>query len=86
MKNSLNTYHNIYQVKFRSQSNSFIFDNEGDTLATLIKENGKHGIDWIKIFDNAKGSFRQLSKAQIKNSFAFDQETLTELKKVNFIK
>lgn len=87
MKNTVSTQFGVYLISFQGVSNHFIFDgNTPELLGNLIKQHGKHGVNFIKRYNQTKAKFESISKPLISQLFGWDTHSIIELQKTNFIK
>ena len=86
MQNSISTEYGLYLVSFQGVNNHFVFNGNSDELGNLIQTYGKHGINFIKRFNQSKSKFDKISKEQIKQLFSWNTHSIEQLKKTNFIK
>lgn len=85
--NMLSTENNIFQIKFIGNKNGYIFNgSENEKLGNLINEYSKHGIEFIKKYENSNHRFMCCSKKEIEMYFGWDTYSYEKLKSVNFIK
>lgn len=87
MKNLIiNTDLNTYLVKFNYQTTNGQFITQGSGLMDVLKEYDKNGIKYIKIFDPAKNTFKQVSKDKLLSLFSWDTESLLYFKSHYYFK
>jgi len=86
MKNQIiNTKRNVYTLKFNCSPELYFFSTDEQLNEILRLPYIKHGIETIKVYDN-KGSFKKISKADLKTWFSYNTEAMEIMRKANFIK
>lgn len=86
MKN-LTTANTLFLISFQGVSEHFIFSNgESEILGNLIQTHGRHGINFIKIYNKSKSKFERTTKKQIETLFNWDTHSIQQLEKTNFLK
>jgi len=86
MKN-LTTANALFLISFHGVSEHFIFSNgENEILGNLIQAHGRHGINFIKIYNKVKSKFERTTKKQIEILFNWDTHSIQQLEKTNFLK
>lgn len=83
----LSTEQSIFQIKFVGNKNGYIFNGgENEKLGKLIEEYSKHGVEWIKKYENSNHKFMCCNKKEIEIFFGWDTYSIEKLKSVNFLK
>jgi hypothetical protein len=66
---------NVFLIKFRYAGTQSTFILQGaDAFLNCLKNNDKHGMEYIKVFDMQKNTFKRVSRTAIKSQFSFDTE------------
>lgn len=84
--NYISTRYRTFIIKFRGDSDRYIFDYSNGTLGDIINNHNKHGIEYLKEYDSVKDSFKSLTKAKIIATFDHDTHSIVELQKTGYIK
>lgn len=82
----VNTGYHTFLIKFRYQTTNGRFIVQGQGLMNCLKTYDKNGIEYIKIFDPHKYTFKQVSKETLFNLFSWDTETMEYFKNHYYFK
>jgi hypothetical protein len=76
----INTDIHTFLIKFQFQSTNSRFIVQGSGLMEVLKKYDLNGVEYIKIFDPVKYTFKRVSKETILSLFSWETEVYLYLK------
>lgn len=85
MKPYINVSERIFLIRYNFAMGKQVMCAQKDIAQTLKENECNGGVDYIKEFQQNKGTFKTVSKKQLKLYFDWDTEAMEELKKNHLI-